>query len=214
MPGPLTRHNLVIGMSSIVDDAPDVCGADVGEPSYRLVALTELLVLRFEADPAEDAVALRADPVAQLGVVRLRMRRLHHRIQEPSPVASNEMSRRPFSAQATTVSGTFPVGMAGAASSSVTSWTGGRSSAMWTASAGSAAADRRGRSRTLRQPVLSRNARARTSCMPAQYGNRITYASVEAQLPGCHDRPQGGHKVQIGADIRGGSSRCRRRVPR
>ena len=50
----------------VADDTPDVGGAGVGGPSDPRVARPQLPGRRAEADTAEDAVALRPDPVAQL----------------------------------------------------------------------------------------------------------------------------------------------------
>ncbi len=74
----------------VADHAPDVRGAGLGGPSDPSVPRRQLPGRRAEADPAEDAAALRADPAAQLAAggprPSQRMVRLHHRLPQP-PVA-------------------------------------------------------------------------------------------------------------------------------
>ena len=72
----------------VADDAPDIGGAGVGGPSGPFVPCPQLPGRRAEADPAEDAVTLRADPVAHPAAGRTGpspgMARRHHRLPGPA----------------------------------------------------------------------------------------------------------------------------------
>ena len=80
------------GEAVAADHAGDVGGAGVGGPPDPGVPRRGPPGRRPEADPAQDAVALRADPVAQLAAGRTRpaprMVALHHRLPQPAVVGA------------------------------------------------------------------------------------------------------------------------------